>query len=257
MPTAAFSTWLELLYEIQKNENSGNSDKMQLRHNLTYNIKSLTIRLDNRYIKNSSNLSRRQELVNNDNLLNNSSVNSGSSLDTTLKNSGDSIGSSLYDSSTLESRGDFQYRPDRYTDATLRYEYGVTDYDKSRTTRALVHQKYSYNFFTRSGEARNIATLSQEAGYERNFSYNYYSGTQYSKRYLLFSGRYSPLAKLSLHGSFRYQVEDPDSVVILYYNAGMNADFKLLSTSLDYSYAKRDSDNRIEKKLSAAVSRTF
>lgn len=152
----------------------------------------------------------------------------------------------------FESTGTAQYRPDRHNDAYLRYIYTSREYNSNRHSKMNFLERYNYNFFTRKGVIRNIARLSEEIGYTSED----YGGRAYTTQYVSFSGRYSPLEKLSLYGSFKYEKSSPGSIAT-FYGGGVSADFKLLSTSLDYQLAKRDTDNRVEKKLSANVRRAF
>lgn len=147
--------------------------------------------------------------------------------------------------------GDFQYRPDRYSDSSLRYSYEKNMDNMTDTAKYELVQKYSYKFFNRTGLNRNIATISQEFSNIREEGYGYKTDT----RYLMLTGRYSPNDKIALMGSAKYVNENGSSV--MYYTAALNADFKLLSSSLDYSYARRDSDKRIEKRVAATVKRVF
>lgn len=149
-----------------------------------------------------------------------------------------------------------QYLPDIYNEATLRF---IQEYDKIYASSAAdtyeILQKYSYKMFTRDGVSRNYATITQEYSYKSGGLLGQ-NASGLTTQYLALSGRYSPTAKLSLTGSMKYEKVDP-GMTTLYYSAGINADFKLLVTSLDYTYAKRDFDSRIEKKLAASVKRTF
>lgn len=150
------------------------------------------------------------------------------------------------------SNAELLYRPDRYNDGLLRLKHEREFHDNLDRARVEILQRYNYNFFTRVGLLRNLATLTEEYSYASDEN----SGTKASSQYLLFSGRYNPTERLSLFAAVKYQKNDPGSVV-MYYNAGLNADFKLLSTSLDYAYAKRDTDNKVEKRFNATVRRTF
>jgi len=154
-------------------------------------------------------------------------------------------------STFLTGYGDLQYRPDRYNDTLVRIRVDKHDEGNiDRTTLELL-QKYTRNIFTKSGVIRNLARLEQEFSFKRE-SYNIGS---VDTKYLLLSGRYSPTARLSLYGAVKYQ-SDPGAIVMTY-NAGLAADFKLLTTSLDYTLATRDSDDRMERRFSATVRRTF
>ena len=144
------------------------------------------------------------------------------------------------------------YRPNRYHDGLFRLAHEKEYYANNDKTRVELLQRYTYNLFTRTGLLRNIATLTEEYGYNSDESY----GIKGSTQYLMFAGRYNPTERLTLYGSVKYETSDPGSVV-MFYNAGMSADFRLLTTSLDYSYARRESDDRIEKRLTAHVKRAF
>jgi len=213
-PNAALSSSLEGSYNLRMNEDNASTNETLLSHRLSYDKKETIYRLNSKYTQRDNYSGSGWEFTN---------------------------------------TGDFQYRPDRYKDATLRYIYTKNEYNSIGSSRMELIEKYDYNFFARAGVLRKLATLSQELGYTSE------GGTAFATRsshYLLVSGRYSPTERLSLYGAVKYANSNPGSVAI-YYNAGLNADFKLLSTSLDYALAKRDSDNRIEKRFSASVRRTF
>lgn len=153
--------------------------------------------------------------------------------------------------SLFEANGELQYRPDRYNDSLARLRVIKDDTGGYSSTTSELLQRYTRTFFTKTGVVRNLATLGQEFSYKRLSS----NGLNYDTKYLLLSGRYSPTSRLSLYGSVKYQ-SDP-GVVAMFYNAGFQADFKLLATSLDYTLAKRDIDNRTERKIAANVRRVF
>jgi hypothetical protein len=151
------------------------------------------------------------------------------------------------------STAETQYRPDRYNDALLRFLHeSQKDYSQDNTKLELL-QRYSYKFFTRTGLIRNIATLTEEYSFTKAAG----SFSAGNVQYLLIAGTYSPTDRYSLHGSAKYEKANPAGSLTMYYNAGMTADFRLLSTSIDYTLAKRDLDNRIEKRLLASVKRSF
>lgn len=163
--------------------------------------------------------------------------------------------SSKYDrndiSTLINSTGQLQYRPNRYHDALARFSYDKSTINNITSSEMKVVQKYNHNLFTKTGALRNYATLSEEFSFTRTGV----NSTFTTSKYLLLSGRYSPLARTSLYGSVKYQ-SDPGAVT-MFYNAGAVVDFKLLSTSLDYTLAKRDSDHRTERRISASVKRVF
>jgi len=154
-------------------------------------------------------------------------------------------------SDTFDSSGSAEYRPDRYNSASLRYIYYDINDQAGNSKQVEVKQKYDRLFYSRTGVMRTIATLSQE--YSRIYTTNRENSVD--SQYLLLSGRYSPTSRLTLYGSTRFQKEP--GAFVMFYNAGLNVDFKLLATSLDYTVATRDSDKRTEKKLFATMTRNF
>lgn len=150
----------------------------------------------------------------------------------------------------FSTNGEVQYKPDRYQDGLLRFKLEKEN-NFVNTTNSELLQRYTRNFFNRTGVINNFATISQELSFKRLSG----NGTNYDTKYLLLSGRYSPTSRLSLYGYVKYQ-SDPGAVS-MFYNAGMQANFKLLTTSLDYTLAKRDTDNRTERKIAANVRRAF
>lgn len=153
--------------------------------------------------------------------------------------------------SVLSVNAEMQYKPDRYQESLVRIKIDKQNTENANTTNSELLQRYARNFFNRTGVINNFANLTQEFSFKRLSG----NGINYDTKYLLLSGRYSPVSRLSLYGSVKYQ-SNP-GVVAMHYNAGLQADFKLLTTSLDYTLAKRDSDNRTEKKISANVRRSF
>lgn len=147
---------------------------------------------------------------------------------------------------------EIQYRPDRYNDGLVRLSHQREQDVNIDTERLELLQRYTYNFYSRTGVIRNFANVAQEYSYISSSNHGLIGSTQY----LMLSGRYSPTERLSLYGSARYEKGSAGEVVICY-SSGISADFKLLSTSLDYTVAQRDTDNRLEKKLAASVRRTF
>jgi len=172
---------------------------------------------------------------------------------------------------------DIQYRPDRYSDGLFKLSHDIekNDAQATNTNRTEILQRYNYNFFTRAGVLRNIATISEEYYYASADSYgsnsdnyrlnsNYYnliSNTDVnqlqknSSQYLKFSGRYNPTERLSLYGSVKY--DKSYTGVTMYYNAGLSAQYNMLNGSIDYTFARRDSDKREERRLTTNLSRTF
>lgn len=156
-----------------------------------------------------------------------------------------------YSGTTFYNTGDAYYRPNRYHEAYLKLKLDMSSGNNYDTTDFYLIQGYNYNLFTRSGASRPLASLLEESSFARK-SYNFDSYDTYT---LQLTGRYFPTDRIALLGMGKYQYER--GVTTLFYSLGAAMDFRLLTTSLDYSLAKRDSDNRTERRLSASVKRTF
>jgi len=156
-----------------------------------------------------------------------------------------------YAGTTFYNTGDAYYRPNRHHEAYLKLKFDMSSGNNYDTTDFYLIQGYNYNLFTRSGATRPLATLLEESSFARK-SYNFESYDTYA---LQVTGRYFPTDRIALFGMGKYQYER--GATTLLYSLGAAMDFRLLTTSLDYTLAKRDSDNRIERRLSASVKRTF
>jgi hypothetical protein len=143
--------------------------------------------------------------------------------------------------------GQFLYRPDTRNEGMLTYSYSQSTYNGNTSSAYDLTQKYSLKFFSKNGVIRDLAAVSEEFSYKNQSSTAMYTFT--------LSGRYNPTAKISLYASVRSQVEP--GIATLIYNAGASANFKLLSTSVDYISAKRDIDHRTEQRIATSIRRSF
>ncbi len=151
---------------------------------------------------------------------------------------------------TLSTEGQLDYRPDRYHDSHLSYKYmnvNSSQIDVNNSSAELI-QRYSYNFFTRTGVLRNYASISETLSLTK-------SNNLPASKFLMITGRYSPIGRLSLNGSLK--IQDDAGNLTMIFSTGILAEFKLLSTSIDYAYARRDVDNKLEKRIAASVRRSF
>jgi len=215
-PNARFATSIEGTYDLIKAPGLPDNTEASVAYRASYDIANINYRVDSKYIQ---------------------------------RNNGfDGTGSSW------RSTAQTQYRPDKYIDALLRFLHESEKSSSIEITKIQLLQRYKYSFFSRTGEMRNVASLTEEYSFSKSDSS---SLTSDNVQYLMLSGRYSPTDRYSLYGSARYEESIPSGAMTLFYSAGVSADFKLLSTSIDYTHAKRDVDNRIEKKLAASVKRSF
>jgi hypothetical protein len=214
-PNARFATSLAGAYDVIKATDLPENSELSVTYRATYDIKEVSYSVDSKYAHKDDGIGVNREYWN--------------------------------------SRAQTQYRPDRNNDALLRFTHETEKDAYTANTRVELVQRYSYKFFSRKGEIRNIATLIEEYSFSRSND----SVTSGHSQYLMISGRYSPTDRYSLYGSAKYQKSGPPDSVTMYYNTGLSTDFRLLSASIDYTLAKKDVDNRIEKKLSASVRRSF
>jgi len=215
-PNARFATSIEGSYDMISATGLPDNNEASVIYQVSYDIENINYRVDSKY--------------------------------TQINNGFDGTGFSW------RSTAQTQYRPDKYNDALLRF---IHESDKSahfETSKKELLQRYKYNFFSKTGEMRNVATLTEEYSFAKSDSSSLVAD---NRQYLMLSGRYSPTDRYSLYGSAKYEESIPSGAMTMYYTAGLSAEFKLLSASVDYTHAKRDVDNRVEKKLAAAVKRSF
>lgn len=220
-PTAALSNGLNIYYNYGISEDIKAWQEMSFSHRFSYTTRNTFYRFDTRFVR----------------------TDNGSTSGWLFSHS-----------------GDVQYKPDRYNDGLLRYTYekqndevvAIGNYPANTREKMELLERYSYEFYSRTGVIRKLATLTQEFTITGD---QYLNNRRYTYDFTI-GGRYSPTERLSLYGSVKYENTDTGQETF-FYNGGLAADFKLLSASCEYAYAKRPSDNRVEKRLSAAVRRVF
>jgi len=215
-PNARFATSIEGSYDIIKATDLPENNEASVVYKASYDIENINYRVDSKYTQ----------------------INNG-------------FDGTAY---SWRSTAQTQYRPDKYNDALLRFLHEYQKNSKTETAKKELLQRYRYNFFSKTGEMRNVATLTEEYSFSKSDSSSLSAD---NRQYLMISGRYSPTDRYSLYGSAKYEESIPSGATTMCYTAGVSADFRLLSTSIDYTHAKRDVDNRIEKKLAASVRRSF
>jgi hypothetical protein len=144
------------------------------------------------------------------------------------------------------------YRPNRDLDTSAGIEYRWFSEGGQHGTYLQALQRLSYVFWSKRGIRAKLAELTEEFEYIVNEQDSV--KTQDSKTVRV-SGRYYPTSRLSLFASAAGTADR--GTFTQAYAAGFAANFKLLEASADYTYATRDLDKRVEKRLSATVRRTF
>ena len=153
----------------------------------------------------------------------------------------------------FSSTGRVQYRPNRNVDTVL--ASGLSTVRSSGTSSSFINllQSARYLFFSRRGIERQLGELTEEFTISQNNGD--FQGETASRKTLWLTGRYYPTTRVSLTGSAGVRFYESSFEQV--YAAGLGLNMKIMDASVDYSYAKRDSDNRIEKRFSAAVRKTF
>jgi hypothetical protein len=146
-----------------------------------------------------------------------------------------------------------QYRPSNAIDSSLAVRYSrVKSTGQSSSFLSLV-QNARYTFNAARGMNRRLGELVEEFTVTQNNGD--FAGEVPTRKTIQVSGRYYPTTRLSLVGSAALRFNEASIEQV--YSAGVGLNMKIMDTSVDYAYAKRDADNRIEKRLSATMRKTF
>ncbi|HEY5974071.1 MAG TPA: hypothetical protein VIU41_04955 [Geobacteraceae bacterium] len=144
------------------------------------------------------------------------------------------------------------YRPNRDLDSSASIEYRWLSDNSLNGTWLQVLQRLNYVFWNKMGIRAKLIELTEDFNYTLN---EQNSVTLQDSTTVRFTGRYYPTSRLTLMAAAAGTVDQ--GAFTQAYTAGIIASFKLLEASADYSYAMRDSDKRIDKRLSATVQRRF
>ncbi len=156
----------------------------------------------------------------------------------------------------VESYGTVDYRPNRYLDGLLTYTYSVGDVDKHTTSKFIdLKERLGYSFYQRAGAGRKLLELYEEFTYNRTQNSN--GATNTTRRFTL-GTRYFPLRSLYVGGDARFSLLDPAGVTEQLYTGVIGVNFRKFQANLEYSYGRRnDDDKQIEKRIAANVKKLF
>lgn len=147
---------------------------------------------------------------------------------------------------TFETR--LVYKPNRNLEMILRGQQNRRE--SSGTTYNFVDaaQRLTYYIWGSTGVSRKVADLYEEVVYlEQN--------GETPRKALTLGGTYYLYARVSLNGRASYSMQDGSLAQI--YGVGLVANMKLLDATVDYTYAKRSSDKRVENRLAATLRKAF
>lgn len=141
-----------------------------------------------------------------------------------------------------------EYSPVRYYSSTLRARYELLQLNGIDAGSSYdVNLKSRYDYYPAAYVGRPLLQLEKE-----------FSLVQESNRDPVSSirllARYNPLSRVSLNGSTTINVLGGAQQV---YSLGANLNMKYFQTAVDYTYGRRSSDQRVDKRLAATVRREF
>jgi hypothetical protein len=110
-------------------------------------------------------------------------------------------------------------------------------------------QRLTYYIWGSRGISRKVADLYEEVAYIQS------NAGETPRRSLTLAGSYYLYARISLNGRATYSLQNGD--LSQAYGVGLAANMKLLDATVDYTYAKRSSDKRVENRLAATLKKSF
>lgn len=141
----------------------------------------------------------------------------------------------------------------------LSYNRSLQDNISENVSETLtVEQSLNYNYTPFGGFSGKIFEINETATFtETSTQLGSADKTRLRTYSSLLGAKYYPLRKMMIAGGGRYSfVNNFDDVSFGYYGT-LDIQFKLISTSLDYTYGKTLADNRVEKKIMATVRKKF
>lgn len=159
----------------------------------------------------------------------------------------------------VESYGTVDYRPNRYLDGLLTYTYSVGDVDIYTTSEFIdLKERLGYSFYQRAGAGRKLLELYEEFTYNRTQNVGDENTVASTARRFTLGARYFPLRSLYVGGDARFSLLDPAGVTEQLYTGVIGVNFRKFQANLEYSYGRRNDDDRqIEKKIAANVKKLF
>lgn len=151
-----------------------------------------------------------------------------------------------------------RYTPSRLWDGGARVGLEWQDEDAGASTRWDVQQNVRYHIYKVNGIVRRLASLREEAHFER---FRNAQGGSEQEASLLLGADYFPtrVLNLSVATQYRRQLPEETDTVALFLSAGL--DFQKLKVALDYSYGTRSAGEvaakRTEQRWELTVKKIF
>lgn len=120
-----------------------------------------------------------------------------------------------------------------------------------------VEQALNYYYYRTSGITRKLFEINQAFVSADEIVSGSLSQDTRRNNYFSLGAKYYPLRQIMLAAGTRYNFVKQFSDYTISYYGSISAQFRLLEASLDYSYGKSTTDNRIEKRFSANVKKKF
>jgi hypothetical protein len=147
----------------------------------------------------------------------------------------------------IDLTGNIDYTPHRHFAALLQSRYHEQHEENSTQQFVELVQKARYSIFPSFYTGRPIVELEEEFQYSQDFN-----GVDTGWVRLL--ARYYPYSRVAIFGSTTQNVAGGAQQI---YSLGVSLNAKYFQTGLDYTYGRRSSDNRIDKRFAATVRRSF
>jgi hypothetical protein len=141
------------------------------------------------------------------------------------------------------------YKPSRSIEASLRGQVNQRQSSGTRYQLIDAAQRLTYYIWGSRGISRKVADLYEEVAYIQS------NAGETPRRSLTLAGSYYLYARISLNGRATYSLQNGD--LSQAYGVGLAANMKLLDATVDYTYAKRSSDKRVENRLAATLKKSF
>lgn len=163
----------------------------------------------------------------------------------------------ITNSSQFAMDGSATYTPNRYMDASIRYNFShVSDFAGVKTNNVGLRQNANYYFYQVSGMARRILELNETLEYNK---LNAGNNDNRLSRSLAVGARYYPLSKVYLAARIKYSlIDQPQHAEQLVYNGTIGFNFQKMQATIDYSYGDQSgTERRTEKRFEANLKKFF
>ncbi len=177
----------------------------------------------------------------------------------TSYNSDDAINSEF--TNQIASSINASYIFSRSLDAKAGFSY-YKAFGGSPTETINAEQSLNYNYYKVGGMANKLFEINESfTSIDEQVALIGASGTSVATKQrtntLLLGTKYFPLRQIMIAGGARYAFVNGYAEAALSYYGSLSARYQLLEASLDYTYGKNKTDNRVEKRISANIKKRF